>query len=98
MTEMATAIDDQYKAEGFYDDLKKRAWPALNSYAHTGMLQLGRRFTGQNVQPNYSDEEIVETTTTVTTCILLLVAKFLAVRNHVKESKEVEALVGTYKK
>jgi hypothetical protein len=98
MAEMAAAIDATYQADGFFEDLKKHAWPALNSYAHTGTLQLGRRFTGQNVQPNYSDGEIVATTTTITTCVLLLAGKFLAVRNHTNECKEVETLVGTYKK
>lgn len=98
MADLASAIDSKYQGDGFFEDLKKRAWPALCSYTHTGMLQLGRRFTGQNVQPNYSDEEIVATTTTVTTCVLLLVGKFLAVRNHINECKEVEALIGTYKK
>lgn len=97
MTQMAAAIDEKYKAEGFFEDLRKRAWPALCSYTHTGMLQLGRRFTGQNVQPNYSDGEIVATTTTMTTCLLLLAGKFLAARNLVNESKEVEALIGTYR-
>ena len=82
MTQMATAIDTKYQAEGFFEDLRKRAWPALNSYTHTGILQLGRRFVGQNVQPNYSDGEILAVTTTVTTCPLLLAGKFLAVQNH----------------
>jgi hypothetical protein len=97
MTQMATAIDIKYRGDGFFEDLRKRAWPALNSYTHTGMLQLGRRFTGQNIQPNYTDEEIVATTTTVTTCLLLLTGKFLAARSLANECKEVEALLGTYK-
>jgi len=97
MTQMANAIDTKYQAEGFFEDLRKRAWPALNSYTHTGMLQLGRRFTGEKVQPNYTDEEIVATTTTLTTCLLLLAGKFLAARNLINECREVEALVGTYK-
>jgi|SRR5579859_3273020 len=96
MAEMADAIDEKYRAEGFFADLKKRTWPALNSYTHSGMLQLGRRFTGQKVEPSYKDGEIAAVTTTVTTCILLLVSKFLAVQNHPEDSREVEALLGTY--
>lgn len=96
MTEMALAIDEKYRGEGFFADLKNRSWPALCSYTHTGMLQLGRRFTGQNVQPFYSDGEIVEATSTVTTCVLLLVGKFLAVQKYPAESQEAEALVTTY--
>ena len=97
MAEMADAIDEKYRAEGFFADLKKRTWPALNSYTHSGMLQLGRRFTGHKVEPSYKDGEIAAVTTTVTTCILLLVSKFLAVQNHPEDSRAVEALLGTYR-
>lgn len=96
MAEMADAIDEKYRAEGFFADLKKRAWPALNSYTHTGMLQLGRRFTGHKVQPSYRDSETMAVTTTMTTCILLLASKFLAVQNYPEDSREMEALLGTY--
>jgi|ERR1700733_753833 len=98
IADAAAAIDDKYQADGFFLDLKKRGWKALNGYAHTGMLQLGRRYTGQNLQPNYSDGEIIQITTTVTTCALLLIAKFLAVQNHPDQAKEVEAFVGAHKK
>lgn len=96
MTEMAQAIDTKYHAQGFFEDLRARSWAALCSYTHTGMLQLGRRFTGANAQPAYTDEEIFGATTSATTCILLLVGKFLAVQNHGADCREVEAMIGTY--
>jgi hypothetical protein len=96
MTEMATAIDERYRGEGFFEDLKKRTWPQLCSYAHTGMLQLGRRFTGQELKPAYTDREIYEVTTTVTTAILTLSSKFLAVQNRPEASKEAERLIETF--
>jgi len=96
MTEMAVAIDSSYRAQGFFKNLKDRSWASLCSYTHTGILQLGRRFTGHNVQPAYSDGEISEAITSATTCLLLLVGKFLAVQNHADECREVEGLVGTY--
>lgn len=96
MKPLADAIDDKYRAEGFFQDLKKRAWPALCSYAHTGMLQLGRRFTGHALVPDYSDGEIVEITTSVTTCILTMTSKFLARLNLGKEAKAAEQLITTF--
>lgn len=96
MRAMAQALDKSYRAQDFFEDFHNRAWTALCSYTHSGMLQLGRRFTGHNLQPNYTDEEIYAVTTTVTTCVLLLACKFLAVQGHVNDSKMVEALVGTY--
>jgi Family of unknown function (DUF6988) len=96
MPQMARAIDEKYQAHGFFEDLKNRAWPALCSYTHTGLLQLGRRFTGHNVQPDYGDDEIFEATNAVTTCILLLVGKFLAVQSYGDECRVAEALIQTY--
>jgi hypothetical protein len=96
MTELARAIDRAYHAGHFFENLKVRSWDALNSYAHTGVLQLGRRFREHNVEPAYTDAEIFEVTTAVTTCVLLLAGKFLAVQNHPDECRAVEALVETY--
>jgi len=96
MPDMAKAIDEAYRAHGFFENLRERGWAALCSYTHSGMLQLGRRFREHKVQPNYDDREIYEATTTVTTCILLLAGKFLAYQNHVAECRAVEALVGIY--
>jgi Family of unknown function (DUF6988) len=95
-TQLAQAIDAAYHAGDFFEDLKRRSWDALNSYAHTGVLQLGRRFREHNVEPAYSDGEIFEITTSVTTCILLLIGKFLAVQGHADECHAAEALTETY--
>jgi hypothetical protein len=96
MKELADEIDAEYLGEGFFADLKKRSWNALCSYAHNGMLQLGRRFTGHLLKPAYSDGEIYEVTTSTTTVILALISKFLAVQNHVESSKATEQLVESY--
>ncbi|HKW17998.1 MAG TPA: hypothetical protein VJO35_10855 [Terriglobales bacterium] len=96
MNGLAKAIDDKYRAEGFFEDLRKRAWPHLCSYAHTGMLQLGRRFTGRALKPAYRDSEIVEITTSVTTCILTMTSKFLARLNLGEESLKAERLINTF--
>jgi hypothetical protein len=96
MTQLARAVDDAYHAEGFFTELKARSWEALNSYAHTGMLQLGRRFTAHSIEPAYSDREITEVTTSMTTCLILLVERFLAARNHSDECSAVERLTETY--
>jgi hypothetical protein len=96
MPDMAKAIDAAYKAGNFFEKLKDRGWAALCSYSHSGMLQLGRRFTGSKVEPNYSDGEIYEATATVTTCILLLAGKFLAYQKYAAECASVEALAYSY--
>ena len=96
MAEMARAIDESYRGEGFFQNLKVRSWDALNSYTHTGMLQLGRRFTEHEVRSSYTDGQIVEMTTASTTCVLILISRFLAKQNHGEEMRAVDALIETY--
>jgi hypothetical protein len=96
MPDMAKAIDEAYRAGNYFVNLKERGWAALCSYSHSGMLQLGRRFTGSKVVPNYRDEEIYEVTTTVTTCILLLASTFLRYQNHDTDSASIDALGHLY--
>lgn len=89
--EMAKAID---KACGidFFHNLKKRSWDALNSYTHTGILQLGRRFTGHNLEPSYTDGEKSEVISTATTMLLLLVRPFLVKHGHNNEAVRVDEI------
>jgi len=49
-----------------------RARIALHSYTHAGVLQLGRRFSGDDLIANYSEEEIIEVIR-VSTCGVFMV-------------------------
>jgi hypothetical protein len=104
MPKMASAIDTTFGLNSkdpndfSFTDLKTHGRKALCSYTHTGLLQLGRRFTAQNAEPSYSEEEIVEVTTSSSTCTLLLVAQFLASQNHAAESDAAKVLIGSWTK
>lgn len=95
MPQMAEAIDKKIGAD-FFVDFVNRAWKSMNSYTHTGVLQLGRRFTAHALQPAYTDAEILEVTTTITTCVLLLIRPFFVFHKQEEEAKEVDRLVETY--
>jgi hypothetical protein len=103
MSSMATAIDaatgcDPKDPDKFsFTDLKNRGWKALCSYSHSGMLQIGRRFQNDNVEPAYTDAEIIEVTTSSTTCVLLLAGMFLFKHNYIAESEAARALVGSWR-
>jgi hypothetical protein len=60
------------------------------------MLQLGRRFTGHELKPAYTDEEIYEITNAVTTALLTLASKFCAVQNLPEVSTAAEQLIESY--
>jgi hypothetical protein len=96
LAQMADAIDPAHNVGDFFADFKKRAWKALNSYTHTGMLQIGRRFKGHEVVNSYSEGEIYELTTTVTTCVLVVISRFLAKQGHADDAKAIDALLETY--
>jgi hypothetical protein len=73
--------------------LIKEAWPVLCSYTHSGGLQNGRRFTGDNVKPNYSEADIVQAFNLATVALLLLVHMFFVSMRHYKEVEEVQTLL-----
>ena len=50
--EFAKSVDQLF--EGF-----KAVWPIMNSYTHSGARQLARRFTFDEVKPNYTEGETI---------------------------------------
>jgi hypothetical protein len=55
--------------ENFLNDVTRSA---LHSYTHSGLLQLGRRFDGNDIKPNYRDEEITEVIRVATSAIFMV--------------------------
>lgn len=83
---MSDAIDSTCEID-FFHDFKTRSWDALNSYTQTGILQLGRRFAGDKVEPSYRDGEQIELIRASTISIALLVRPFL-IRHGQREAAE----------
>jgi hypothetical protein len=93
--EMAKAIDAACGIN-YFDNLKQQSWDALNSYTHTGVLQLGRRFTGDKLEPSYKDGEKIEVIRTATTMLLLIVRPFLAKHGHQNEAVQIDQIGAKY--
>jgi len=89
--DMAKAIDAACGIDYFHD-LKTKTWDALNSYAHTGILQLGRRFTGDKINPSYKDEEKTQVIRVGTTMLLMIVRPFLAKHGHKNEAVQIDEI------
>jgi DUF1009 family protein len=101
MTALAQANDKTYKLGkngDFFQDFKKRSWDALNSFTHTGMMQLARRFSEHEFEPDYTEKQIVQITTALTTLILMLAIYFLTVRGQkfIDAAKAIEELTRAY--
>jgi hypothetical protein len=93
--EMAKAIDAACDIN-YFDNLRKQSWGALNSYTHTGVLQLGRRFTGDQLKPSYKDGEKIEVIRTSTTMLLLIVRPFLAKHGRQNEAVLIDQIGTKY--
>jgi uncharacterized protein DUF6988 len=68
----------------------EKMWTILSSYTHSGGLQLGRRFTGDKVEPNYSEAEIAEVLNWATTVLMMLLRMFFVSMGHFEETKEIK--------
>ena len=53
-------IDTGFALNGFFDKFVNGARGALHSFTHSGLSQLGRRYSGGDLQARYEDGEIVE--------------------------------------
>jgi hypothetical protein len=65
-------------ADEFFDFLEQ-VRPILNSYTHSGGLQISRRFTEDKVRPNYTDGEIAQMLSFATVTLLLLHMFFVVI-------------------
>lgn len=55
--------------ENFLNEVTRSA---LHSYTHSGLLQLGRRFDGHDIKPNYSDDEVIEVIRVTTSAVFMV--------------------------
>jgi hypothetical protein len=90
--DMSVAIDTTCGLD-YFAEFKKQSWNVLNSYAHTGILQIGRRFTENALVPSYTDAERIEVLRATTSAILLLVRPFLARQGLQESAKEIDKLM-----
>ena len=65
-------IDTAFSTEDLFEKFLNGARDALHSYTHAGLLQLGRRFSGTDVTPSYSEAEIIEIIRTSTSAAFLV--------------------------
>ena len=65
-------IDAAFGTGDFFENFLKGARNALHSYTHAGVLQLGRRFSGTDLTPNYSEGEVIEVIRTTTSAVFFV--------------------------
>ncbi len=59
-----TLIEEIERIDGFEEGVlsgtKLKSWKAMNSFTHSGFMQIARRNTASTIEPNYTEDEIVE--------------------------------------
>jgi hypothetical protein len=74
-------VDNAYGTGGFFSEVKRRGWNAMNSYTHSGILQLSSRFDGDSVTPNYDEGALTEAVNTTTIAIAMM-GRFLSLATN----------------
>jgi hypothetical protein len=69
------------------------AWGAMCSFTHSGALPIRRRFTGDELKPNYSEGAIAEALSLVTVALLLLMHTFFVSMRWPKEAEETGTML-----
>jgi hypothetical protein len=73
----------------FFQDFLTKAKDALHGYTHIGTHQLGRRFIGTDLAPNYTEDEIIEVIHSATSAAFMvnnLVTKHLGFEEEWKKN------------
>ena len=81
-----------YRTENFFENFLNGARKALHSYTHAGTLQLCRRFSGTDLMPNYTEEDIIEAIWTTTSAVFMvnnLVTKHLGFEQEWEECNKL---------
>ena len=74
----------------------RKAWRITSSYTHSGGRQIARRFTGDEVKPNYTDVETAQALNLATIALMLLMRAFFMSMGKQPEADEVERLLTRY--
>ena len=92
-------IDAFFRMDDFFENFLKKAKNSLHSYTHAGLLQLGRRFSGTDLMPNYSEGEIIAviwTTTSAAFMVTNLVTKHFGFEEEWRRCGELFAEWGRH--
>jgi hypothetical protein len=85
--------DKAFDTGGFFETVKAGNWGPLNSFTHTGHLQIERRFTGNDLLPNYPESELQYAVIATLTAVGILAIPFLRLLGRDEQATKVEAIL-----
>lgn len=78
-------------------NVKSAAWGALNSYTHGGFLPVSRRFSGDEIKGNYSQDEISDIERIANSFAVLAVFQIAKLGSNGELMKTAERLANEFK-
>jgi hypothetical protein len=96
MYDMVEKIDAAFGIGEFFQNIKRNSWGPMNDYTHSGILQIGRRFKDNEVDPNYGTEEIVEVLNGINLALILMALVFFKKFGKLEAVSEVEKMLIEY--
>lgn len=85
-------MDAAFGTGEFFQHFLNGARVALHSYTHAGLLQIGKRFSGTDLMPNYSEAatiEVIRTTTSAAFLVTNLVTKHFGFEDEWKKCNDL---------
>lgn len=75
-----------------FANLKNETWSGMNSYTHTGVKQLERRFTSDRLEPSYPAYEISQLIKLLTVIVLVLTKPYFQLNGADTENRKLDLL------
>jgi hypothetical protein len=97
MDDMAKAVDEAFSDPNgepltFFQQAKRDAWKATNSYTHSGLLQLARQFRDGRIEASYPKEDLISGLNACTSSVLLIGYLVARITGQEAEAGEIEKL------
>jgi len=86
-------LDTIYTGTDFFQKIKHNTWSAMCDYAHSGTLQLSRRWKEDELEPNYEEAEIIEVLKGTRMILLLFAYVVLKEHEYQTESEKINTLI-----
>ena len=83
-------LDSYYTGDEFFKNMKQGTWNNMCDYTHSGTCQLSRRWTNNELVPNYNENEILEVI--IHTRKIILLFTYTLVKIHGYTDDEVKVL------
>jgi hypothetical protein len=89
-------IDKALGTDEFFHGLHKQSWKALNSYTHSGMLQLASRYSNGELAPQYEEDEKIAAVDSSVIAMALFVTLVLRMHNRHADAHRIDQMLQSF--